>query len=510
MTESVRARRVRERRGTGPKQMPWRRVQNSFRPLEVLSEEQVERIHLASLKLLADFGLEFQNDEALKILAANGAKVDLDSRMVRFPAEVVEHFIAQAPARAEIFSWNPGKRIGIGGNEIAFGTVGGPPNCSDLERGRRPGTYQDQCDLIRLEQSLNVLHFCGGAPVEAIDLPAETRHLDTAFAFLTLTDRPFFGRAIGATRIADAMAMAAIARGVDVSELSAQPAIMSVISVNSPRRVDKEMASGLLQLVRSRQPAIVTPFTLQGAMSPVTLAGALVQQNAEALGVLAFAQMANPGAPVVYGGFTSNVDMRSGAPAFGTPEYARAAIAGGQLARRYTLPYRTSNVNASNAVDAQAAYESEMSLWAAVIGGGNLIHHGAGWLEGGLCASFEKMVLDAEMMQMMAEFVRPVVIDDAEIGLSAHEEVAAGGHFFGSAHTLARFETAFYQPMVSDWRNYESWKEAGAIDATQRAHLIWKELLANYEAPPLDVAKKDALAEYVARRKIEIATTGLD
>jgi trimethylamine--corrinoid protein Co-methyltransferase len=510
MTETVRARRVRERRGSGPKQMPWRRVENSFRPIDVLSPDQVERIHLASLKLLADFGLEFQNDEALKILAANGAKVDLDSRMVRFPAEVVEHFIAKAPAKAEVFSWNPAKRMGVGGREIAFGTVGGPPNCSDLERGRRPGTYQDQCDLIRLEQCLNVLHFCGGAPVEAIDLPAETRHLDTAFAFLTLTDRPFFGRAIGGTRIADAMAMAAIARGVDVAELAQEPAIMSVISVNSPRRVDKEMVSGLLQLVRSRQPAIVTPFTLQGAMSPVTLAGALVQQNAEALGVLAFAQMASPGAPVVYGGFTSNVDMRSGAPAFGTPEYARAAIAGGQLARRYNLPYRTSNVNASNAVDAQAAYESEMSLWAAVTGGGNLIHHGAGWLEGGLCASFEKMVLDAEMMQMMAEFVKPVLIDDAEIGLSAHGEVSAGGHFFGSAHTLERFETAFYQPMVSDWRNYESWREAGSIDATQRAHQIWKELLAHYEPPPLDVAKKDALVDYVARRKVEIAKTGLD
>ena len=510
MTESVRARRVRERRGSGPKQMPWRRVENSFRPLEVLSAEQVERIHLASLKLLADFGLEFQNDEALKILAANGAKVDRDSRMVKFPAEIIAHFIGLTPATAEVFSWNPAKRIGIGGNELAFGTVGGPPNCSDLERGRRPGTYQDQCDLIRLEQSLNVLHFCGGAPVEAIDLPVDTRHLDTAFAFLTLTDRPFFGRAIGGTRIADAMAMAAIARGVDVSELTDHPAIMSVISVNSPRRVDKEMVSGLLQLVRTGQPAIVTPFTLQGAMSPVTLAGALVQQNAEALGVLAFAQMAAPGAPVVYGGFTSNVDMRSGAPAFGTPEYARAAIAGGQLARRYSLPYRTSNVNASNAVDAQAAYESEMSLWAAVTGGGNLIHHGAGWLEGGLCAAFEKMVLDAEMMQMMAECVKPVVIDDSEIGLSSHEEVQAGGHFFGSAHTLERFETAFYQPMVSDWRNYETWKEAGAIDATQRAHQIWKELLANYEAPPLDIARKDALVEYVARRKAEIAKTGLD
>src|SRR3954462_6321940 len=202
MTESVRARRTRERVGSGPKQMPWRRVENSFRPLEVLSSEQVERVHVASLKLLADYGIEFQNEEALRILAANGARVDAATGMVRFPSDVIDHFIAQAPATAEVFSWNPGKRMGIGGNEIAFGTVGGPPNCSDLERGRRPGTFQDQCDLIRLEQSLHVLHFCGGAPVEAIDLPADTRHLDTAFAFLTLTGRPFFGRAIGATRIA--------------------------------------------------------------------------------------------------------------------------------------------------------------------------------------------------------------------------------------------------------------------------------------------------------------------
>jgi trimethylamine--corrinoid protein Co-methyltransferase len=219
--------------------------------------------------------------------------------------------------------------------------------------------------------------------------------------------------------------------------------------------------------------------------------------------------MTNPGTPVMYGGFTSNVDMRTGAPAFGTPEYARAVIAGGQLARRYGLPYRTSNVNASNAADAQAAYESEMSLWAALTGGANLVHHAAGWLEGGLCASFEKLVLDAEMLQMAGELLRPVVIDEDELALSAQAEVPPGGHFFGAGHTLARFETAFYRPLLSDWRNYETWRESGALDATQRANRLWKALLEAYTPPPLDPARREALAAYVARRKEEIGRDGL-
>jgi trimethylamine---corrinoid protein Co-methyltransferase len=305
------------------------------------------------------------------------------------------------------------------------------------------------------------------------------------------------------------VAMAAVARGVEPEVLRAEPGILSVVNVNSPRRVDREMAAGLMELARWGQPAIVTPFTLQGAMSPVTLAGALVQQNAEALGVIAFAQMVAPGTPVMYGGFTSNVDMRSGAPAFGTPEYARAVIASGQMARRYGLPYRSSNVNASNAVDAQAAYESQMSLWAALLGGANLVHHAAGWLEGGLCASFEKMVLDAEMLQMVGELLRPVVVDDEEMALPAQAEVGPGGHFFGAGHTLARFETAFYQPLLSDWRNHGTWLEAGAPDAAQRALGIWKALLHTAAPPPLAPDRREALIAYVAHRKEEIASEGL-
>jgi trimethylamine--corrinoid protein Co-methyltransferase len=251
------------------------------------------------------------------------------------------------------------------------------------------------------------------------------------------------------------------------------------------------------------QAVIVTPFTLSGAMAPASLAGALALQNAEALGVIAFTQLVRPGAPVVYGAFTSNVDMKSGAPAFGTPEYTRAAMAGGQLARRYGLPYRSSNACAANAVDAQAAYESEMSLWGAVMGGANLIKHGAGWMEGGLVASFEKLIVDAEILQMMAEFLQPLEVSDDTLALDAMREVGPGGHFFGAAHTLARYETAFYAPMVSDWRNFESWREAGALDAAQRANRIWKQLLAEYVPPPLDPAIDEALKDYVARRKAE-------
>jgi len=250
---------------------------------------------------------------------------------------------------------------------------------------------------------------------------------------------------------------------------------------------------------------VVTPFTLMGAMTPVTLPAALAQQNAEALAGVVLTQLARPGAPVVYGAFTSNVDMKSGAPAFGTPENARSTLAGGQLARRYGLPYRSSNSSASNTVDAQAAYESQMTIWAAVMGHANLVYHGAGWMEGGLTASFEKIVLDAEMLQMMAEVLVPIQVDDDTLGLDAIREVGPGGHFFGAAHTLARYETAFYAPMLSDWRNFESWQEAGGRTATQRATDLWQKLLANYEAPPLDPAVAEALDAFVCRRKEEIA-----
>jgi trimethylamine--corrinoid protein Co-methyltransferase len=256
-------------------------------------------------------------------------------------------------------------------------------------------------------------------------------------------------------------------------------------------------------MARHGQVVVITPFTLSGAMAPATLAGALAQQNAEFLASFVLNQLASPGVPVMYGGFTSNVDMKSGAPAFGTPEYTKAAMAGGQLARRYGLPYRSSNANASNAVDAQSAYESQMSLWGAVMGGAHMVMHGAGWMEGGLVASFEKFIVDIEMLQMMSEFLQPLRVDEDELAFSAIEEVGPGGHFFGAAHTLERYERAFYAPILSDWRNFENWQLAGAENAEQRANRLWKQALSEYQAPPLDEDRAEELAAFVAHRKEE-------
>jgi trimethylamine--corrinoid protein Co-methyltransferase len=297
--------------------------------------------------------------------------------------------------------------------------------------------------------------------------------------------------------------MVRIARGVDEATLDREPSVFTVINSSSPLRLDTPMLLGILEFSKRNQVIVMTPFTLAGAMAPVTLAGALVEQNAEALAGITLTQVVRPGAPVVYGGFTSNVDMQSGAPAFGTPEYMRTAMIGGQLARRYHLPYRSSNVSAANALDAQAAYESVFSLWGAIMGGANLLMHGAGWMEGGLHAGFEKVILDAELLGMVDAFLDPLVVDDETLALDAIREVGPGGHFFGAQHTQARYRTAFHKPLLSDWRNWETWQEAGSPEAAGKANRIWKELLAAYVPPTLDPAIADELEAYVARRVAE-------
>jgi trimethylamine--corrinoid protein Co-methyltransferase len=386
--------------------------------------------------------------------------------------------------------------------------VGGPPNCHDIDGGRRPGNSRDLANLIRLAHSINSLHTVPAGMLAAQDLDGRTRHLDAYLCVATLSDKVTSASLLGADRAMDAIRMNALARGIAVEEMRVKPGLFGGINTNSPLRVDGPMIQGLTTMVEHGQVVVVTPFTLAGAMGPVSLAGALAQQNAEALAMLAYAQMLVPETPVVYGSFTSNVDMKSGAPAFGTPEYAKTTIAGGQLARRYKLPYRTSNCTASNVVDAQAAYESQMSLWPAVTGYGNLIFNSAGWLEGGLVASFKKMILDAEQLQMMAEFLQPIATARQDFALDALAEVGPGGHFFGAQHTIANYETAFYAPLLSDWRSYQAWEADGARTATDRAQRIYKALLANYEPPALDPARREALQDYVARRKEEY-TSGI-
>ena len=445
------------------RQAPWRQVANPFPPLAPLSADELAFVQDRSPTVLEEIGVECPHDGALAILAGAGAEVDRAAWRVRFDRALVAEAVARAPASFRLHARNPARDVTIGGNRIAFCPVASPPFVRGLDGVRRAGSFADYCDLLRLGQSLNALHFFGGYPVEPTDLPVASRHLDCLAAFVTLTDRAWHAYSLGAERIHDALEIAAIARGIPKQALKAAPGIVTVVNANSPLRFDTPMLAGLLAMAEYRQPVIVTPFTLAGAMAPASLAGALTQQNAEALAGIALVQLASPGAPAVYGGFTSNVDMKSGAPAFGTPEYARAVLAGGQLARLNGLPYRSSNANASNAVDAQAGWESAMSLMAAVLGHANIVLHGAGWLEGGLVASFEKTVLDARAIEAVAAMLQPLAPDDAAPG--PWDAAAAAG--------------------------------AGRADA--------KALLAAYEPPPLDASISEALAAFVARRREEIA-----
>lgn len=490
-------------------QLPWHQPRNRFAPLEVFSEDEIERIHDCSMRILEELGIEMMSPRARALFAAAGARVDDTTGNVRVDRGLVTQTLARAPRSFRLTPANPGRAIEIGGNAMAFGLVAGPPNVSDADRGRRPASYEDYCNFIRLAQHFNIIHVIGNQVVAPLELPAETRHLDTYFANLTLSDRVFHCTAIGRARAVDGIEMMARARGMTAEQMIDDPALLTIISVNSPRRFDEAMAEGLIAMAEYGQAVVVTPFTLMGAMTPVTLPAALAQQNAEALFGAMLTQIVRPGTPVVYGAFTSNVDMRTGAPAFGTPENAQANIASGQLARRYGLPYRTSNANAANAVDAQAAYETQMSLWAAVMGQGNLIYHAAGWLEGGLTASFEKLVLDVEMLQQMACLLAPQPVTEDTLGFDAIAGVPTGGHFFGAAHTMERYEQAFYHPLISDWNNYETWHDAGGLTATQRATRVWKQALAEYTPPALPQDRREALEAYRDRRRTEIDTDGL-
>ncbi|MDQ3738413.1 MAG: trimethylamine methyltransferase family protein [Actinomycetota bacterium] len=506
-TEVTGRRRRGRQRGAGadrsrlPEQRPFTQARMRYRPTEVVSADELESIHQASLRILSEIGMNFLDPEARQLLVAAGATVD-DER-VRFDPAMVTECIRTCPSEFRLHSWNPAHTLTVGGDHFAFGSVGSPPNIVGLDGVRRPGDREAFRDLLKLCQTFNVIHFIGGYPVEPIDLHWSVRHLEAALDVLTLTDKVPHSYSLGRQRNRDVLEMTRIARQVDEETLQQQPSVFTVVNSSSPLRLDAPMLQGIIEFASRNQVVVMTPFTLSGAMAPVTLAGAVAQQNAEALAGMTFTQVVRPGAPVIYGGFTSNVDMQSGAPAFGTPEYMRTAMLGGQLARRYGVPYRSSNVSAANALDAQAAYESVFSLWGAIMGGVNFLMHGAGWMEGGLHASAAKLVLDADLLGMVEAFLDPIVVDDDTLALDAIAEVGPGGHFFGVGHTQARFRTAFHRPMISDWRNYESWAEAGSPESAAKAAQLAGAFLDSYEPPPMDAAVREELDAFVARRVAE-------
>jgi trimethylamine---corrinoid protein Co-methyltransferase len=486
-----------------PSTARYRQLQHRFPPTPVVSEDELEAIHQTSLQILEEMGMDFMHEGAREILRQAGAEVRAGSERVRFPRELILQAIKTCPSEFTLHARNPERNIAIGGRNLAFAQVASPPNCSDLQGGRRAGNQNDFRNMVRLAQRYDIVHCTGGYPVEPVDLHSSVRHLDCLSDIAKLTDKAFHAYSLGQARNLDGLEIARIARGISAEQMEREPSLFTIINSSSPLRLDTPMLQGIIEMSSRNQIVMLTPFTLAGAMAPVTIAGALAQQNAEALAGIAFTQMVRPGAPVVYGGFTSNVDMKTGAPAFGTPEYMKAVLAGGQLCRKYGIPYRTSNVNAANTVDAQAAYESVFSLWALVQGGGNFIMHSAGWMEGGLTCSFEKFILDCDLLQMVAEFLTPLDVSPAGLAMDAVREVGPGGHYFGSAHTLERFETAFYSPILSDWRNFETWQEAGSPTAYQKANAVWQRELAAYERPPMDPAIEEELDAFVARRKAE-------
>ena len=485
-------------------QMPWDPPINIDHPTEPLPPEGVEAIHDGAMRILEEIGIQFLNAEAIAIFREAGCTVDGD--IVRMGRDFVMEMVGKAPSTFTITPRNPDHTIEIGGKRLLFGNVSSPPNYWDMEIGKKVPGNREMCrNLLKLTQYFNCIHFAGGYPVEPVDIHASVRHLDVLYDKLTLTDKAMHAYSLGKERVEDVMEMVRIAGGLSHEQFEATPRMYTNINSTSPLKHDHPMIDGCLRLARRGQAIVVTPFTLAGAMAPVTLAGAVAQSVAEALSAIALFQYVRPGIPCVIGTFTSNVDMKSGAPAFGTPEYMRATQMTGQMARFYGLPLRSSGVCAANVPDGQAIWETSNSLWAAVQSGTNMVYHAAGWLEGGLIASPEKFIMDCEILQQIQRYMQPELCATGpdEIALDAIRSVGNDGHFFGIQHTQDRYTTAFYQPFLSDWKNYEGWEAAGGIWTAERAHLLFKEIIGSFEAPPMDAAIREELADFVARRKAE-------
>lgn len=488
--------------------VPFRLIENHLPPTILLDPQAEERIHEASMRILEEVGIEFLDDESIALWRQAGADVQPNSRLVRIDRHLLLELIAQAPSTFHWHARNPDRSVTVGGNHLLFAPNGGTVFAQDLDRGRRPGTLEDFCNFQRLVQMSGVIHIAGEQLVVPHDVPVSHRHLERLRVGFTFTDKCMMEAAHGRTISADAIHAARLVFGDPLP--GDAPVLGCIINANSPLRYDERMLGGLITFARAGQMSVITPFILAGVMSPVTIAAAMAQQNAEALAGIALAQIVRPGAPCIYGGFTTNVDLRSGAPAFGTPEGAWALMVGAQLARRYGLPYRGSGtLTTSKAPDAQAATETQWSIWPCILARTNFVMHAVGWLESGLTASFEKFVLDVEHLAMFQHFLQGFETDDDALAVESIREIGPGGHHLGTAHTAERYTTAFFPPFLADRLPYETWHEAGDFDAAMRANLLWKELVAEYEPPPIDAAIREALESFVQRRKRELAGVNL-
>ena len=474
---------------------------NAMPRYEILSQDALATLDKGWRRIVSEIGIEFMKPEALELFAAAGQKVEGNN--VFLDPEFVLEQVAKAPREFDVQARNPEHNVHIGGDHMAFSSVYGPPFVREGAT-RREATLDDYRNFARLAQSFPVIDSVGGVVAEPNDAPLDSRHLDMLYATMTLTDKIFMGNVVTGGNARDTIAMSEILLGGRAS-LEATPASISLINCNSPLRWDDRMLDAQFEYSAANQAVVLTPFLLMGAMSPVTVPAALVQQIAEALSGIALSQLIRPGCPVIFGSFLSNIDMQSGSPQFGTPESAVGLLCTGQIARHFGLPFRAGGgLNSSQMPDAQAAYESLMTMLPTFLAGTNWVMHSAGWLEGGLVSCFEKYIIDVQVLEMLRQEFTPLDITEESLAFGAHEEVGHGGHFLGAMHTMDRFRTCFYRPFLSSSDNFERWKKNGSKDTAERAGDIYRKKLEDFEPPPLDEAIRLELLEYVDRRRTEL------
>jgi trimethylamine--corrinoid protein Co-methyltransferase len=470
---------------------------------DLLEAEEIDRIHDASLCILSEFGIDFYDDEVRGILEGHGADVDGDR--VRFESGLVEEFVEKAPDKFTQLARNPDRSVSMGGDNMVFAPVYGPPFVMDMDGVRRKGTLEDFMNFVKLAYMSPYIHHSGGTIVEVNDRPTTTRHLDMLFSHIKYSDKPFMGSVTSPGNASDSVRMAELLFGED--KIHGDPALLSLINVSSPRRYDRRMLGVLKVYARAGQAVIITPFIFAGSMGPISITGALAQQNAEALAGIALTQMINPGMPVVYGSFITNLDMRSGMPVFGSPESQLALYASAQLARRYDLPFRGGGMlTSSKTPDAQAAYESMMNMLPAVTAGTNFVLHSAGWLENGMVSSYGKFVLDCQVLGMMRKWAEGLDTSRRELeeSLESIGRVEPGGHHLATELTMRRYKKAFYSSDVFDYSNFNDWEKKGGMTASKRGVEMARELLEHYEQPELEEGLERELVCFIESRKAEL------
>ena len=468
---------------------------------EIVGEEGIQLIHDKSMQILAEVGIAFLLEEARQTLKEHGAEIR--GEVAYFEPGLIEEYIAKAPQQFTQLARNPENNLLIGGDHLTFAPVYGPPFVYDQERGRRHATLEDFQNFVKLAFLNPYLHHSGGTIVEPIDAPQESRHLDMLFSHIKYSDKAFMGSVMSGKNAEDSIKMVEILFGEE--KIRQQPALISLINASSPRRFDDRMLEALTTYARAKQATIITPFIISGAMAPVSLVGTLIQQNAEALAGIAYAQMVQPGAPVVYGSFMTNVHLKSGIPIFGSAESQLALLSSAQLARKYRLPFRSGGMLTSAKIpDAQSGYDSVMTMLPSIQGKANFILHAAGWLENGLATGYEKFILDCEVLGMYHKYLAGLDFSDDGLAMDSLRDVPPGGHHLGTPHTIKHFETAFYEPKLFSYEVFEQWVQDGSRTAQQIAAKKVKELLNSYTAPELDPAMEEEIQAFISMRKAEI------